>query len=1141
MGKAYLKYEQIAGFGVVSSSTAPVKQVRCSKSSTPFFASAAVDILTIWNGRTGEAVARYANAATRKAGAITALVVSSAGDTIACGYSDGSIRLWIFSVRDIQAFSSAMATAGGGGGGGGDDDDDSNNVPCVFSMHGNEPNPALTFNGHRSGISALAFEDESPPSSSSSAMTAAAVPTTLVSGSNDGDIILWNVLESHGVFRINAHSDAITSIALFGFERNTYIVSASKDTLVKVFDKDTQHCIQTIAQSHAEVWALHMDVSTRLLFVGSVGTEIRMYSLMTSEEQRAQQQQRMQQRKKNSNNDSEDDDDDSDQLTTVDDLLSYDNESIFKPLGFVERSVAMDRVSTIESVMYKGERYVVMCAADKTAEIFRLRDDAQAQIHRRRREKRKMAAIERDVKGLGEDEAWDAARIEQTIKEQQAEIQFSVEAIDYMISIRQLRMRKKLRSVVFLSSSTYIASETNDVGGIELQLLVQLKDNALEIHSVTISSSKKNKKRKKIATDDHHVDDDLSKKEEAGGNEIKKIVAMDFAGHRNDVRSVALSPEESTLLSTSDGALKLWNVATQKCIRTMSFSGYGLSTLFVGADGMLGVVGTKTGSVEVYELGSGAALTREEEAHTGEVWSMCLDDHIYDATTLVTGGADKRVCFWGLENVLSGRRRRRQPSSSLASASDGKNDDPSDDDDGFKLNLTRVLEMTDQVLCVRVAYQRKRPVVLVSLMDCSVRAFFLDSLDPYLNFYGHRLPVMSMDVSSDGLLLATGSADKTLKVWGMDFGDCRRSLRAHDDSVLCAAFQPKTHYVFSGSRDGAVKYWDADNFELICELEGQRGEVWALVVSLDGEVVASASHDRMIRVWRRTDEPLFLDEEKDRRLDDMFEAKLIEDDILQASKSRKDDLAIHNKGERPNGEEERNNVGFMYDDGKAEASAAGKQSMDTIKGSEAIMEAVELCDAEKQALAEQEEEGEQDEGNTNGAGDNNNTNQDMMAMIMNPKKMKMNPLLLGMSPDMYMLRCLERVRHADLEQTLQMLPLHVAVRLFDYLCILLDPSCQAATLSVEHLARIGLFLVRYHHAQMCAGALPRATLARFQRVVMERCQAVRNRFAMNQAALHFCAGQLALHDDRPFRDARARAFNIELGHRNKRGRKNPSR
>ena len=60
----------------------------------------------------------------------------------------------------------------------------------------------------------------------------------------------------------------------------------------------------------------------------------------------------------------------------MDDLfLTFDNESIFKPLGFVERAVATDRVSTIGSIAHADDHYVILCASYKTADLFLLRDD----------------------------------------------------------------------------------------------------------------------------------------------------------------------------------------------------------------------------------------------------------------------------------------------------------------------------------------------------------------------------------------------------------------------------------------------------------------------------------------------------------------------------------------------------------------------------------------------------------------------------------------------------------------------------------------------------------------------------------------------------------------------------------------------
>ena len=51
----------------------------------------------------------------------------------------------------------------------------------------------------------------------------------------------------------------------------------------------------------------------------------------------------------------------------------------------------------------------------------------------------------------------------------------------------------------------------------------------------------------------------------------------------------------------------------------------------------------------------------------------------------------------------------------------------------------------------------------MALLDSTMKVFFADSLKFWLSLYGHKLPVLSMDISSDSTLLVSGSADKNLK------------------------------------------------------------------------------------------------------------------------------------------------------------------------------------------------------------------------------------------------------------------------------------------------------------------------------------------------------------------------------------------
>ena len=77
--------------------------------------------------------------------------------------------------------------------------------------------------------------------------------------------------------------------------------------------------------------------------------------------------------------------------------------------------------------------------------------------------------------------------------------------------------------------------------------------------------------------------------------------------------------------------------------------------------------------------------------------------------------------------------------------------------------------------------------------------------------------------------------------------------------------------VFAG-KDKVIKYWDADKFEHLLTLEGHHREVWCMALSAHGDFLVTGSHDRSLRRWERTDEPFFVEEEREKRLESMFEA-----------------------------------------------------------------------------------------------------------------------------------------------------------------------------------------------------------------------------------------------------------------------------
>jgi U3 small nucleolar RNA-associated protein 12 len=173
--------------------------------------------------------------------------------------------------------------------------------------------------------------------------------------------------------------------------------------------------------------------------------------------------------------------------------------------------------------------------------------------------------------------------------------------------------------------------------------------------------------------------------------------------------------------------------------------GFGLCLAFLPGDRHI-VVGSKEGKLHLVDLASGD-ITQSHDAHEGAIWSL---DVRPDGKGLMTGSADKEVKFWELE------------------LSDGR----------LGLAHTRTLKMSDDVLAVRYSRTKdpERLLVAVALLDSTVKVFYENSLRFFLSLYGHKLPVMAMDISDDNELIATASADKTVKIWGLDFGDCHRCV-----------------------------------------------------------------------------------------------------------------------------------------------------------------------------------------------------------------------------------------------------------------------------------------------------------------------------------------------------------------------------
>ena len=108
--------------------------------------------------------------------------------------------------------------------------------------------------------------------------------------------------------------------------------------------------------------------------------------------------------------------------------------------------------------------------------------------------------------------------------------------------------------------------------------------------------------------------------------------------------------------------------------------------------------------------------------------------------------------------------------------------------------------------------------------------------------------VYSLAFSPDGATLASGSSDKTIRLWDTTTGKHIQKLSGHTDAVSSLAFSPDGATLVSGSWDKTIRLWDTTTGEHIQKLSGHSGGVSSLAFSPDGTTLASGSWDKAI-LW----------------------------------------------------------------------------------------------------------------------------------------------------------------------------------------------------------------------------------------------------------------------------------------------------
>ncbi|KAK2461404.1 hypothetical protein APHAL10511_005867 [Amanita phalloides] len=248
------------------------------------------------------------------------------------------------------------------------------------------------------------------------------------------------------------------------------------------------------------------------------------------------------------------------------------------------------------------------------------------------------------------------------------------------------------------------------------------------------------------------------------------------------------------------------------------------------------------------------------EGHAGSVgtltFSRKLDEPDRMSRFMFTGSQDRTIKMWDLSNVpvspFSGEKIEPVRCKSLTTTI-------AHDKDINSLDVS-----PDERLLASGSQDRTIKIFKITYVASSGKNAARGELQLGGTCKGHKRGIWAVRFSRTERILASGSGDKTIKLWNMDDLSCVKTFEGHTNSVLRVDFINMGMQLVSSASDGLVKLWNIKEEECVTTLDNHEDKIWALAISSDERTIVSGAADSVVTFWEDCTEEEEADKEAKR-------------------------------------------------------------------------------------------------------------------------------------------------------------------------------------------------------------------------------------------------------------------------------------